>query len=50
MEQNWKQLWLKYDQKNDNGNGRFFHKVSLSGFSAESRVVKSALEELGRGA
>ncbi|MCR4599356.1 MAG: alpha-glucuronidase [Acetatifactor sp.] len=49
MEQNWKQLWLKYDQKNDNGNSRFFHKVSLSGFSAESRVVKSALEELGRG-
>ena len=45
----WKQLWLAYGKKKDQGNGRYFEKVLLKGFDEEDRVVKSALQELKRG-
>ncbi|MBP5280976.1 MAG: alpha-glucuronidase [Lachnospiraceae bacterium] len=47
--QGWKQLWLKYDKKTENGNGRFFQCVRTEGFDLCCRIVKSALEELKRG-
>ena len=46
----WKQLWLSYEKKAENGNASYFQNVWIQGFSVEEPVVKSALKELTDGA
>ena len=49
VQKGWSQLWLKYDGKQENGNGVYFDKVVISGFDRGDRVVRSALQELEKG-
>ncbi len=50
QEMNWTQLWLDYRSRKDCGNGVYFTRAALAGFSTEDRVAAHALEELEKGA
>ena len=45
----WSQLWLKYSEKKDCGNGALLWAYHLAGFDQDNSVVKSALGELRAG-
>lgn len=49
MEQKWTQLWLKYEKKQDKGNGAFIQQVVVRGFDTSSLVIANALKELQAG-
>jgi len=42
----WTQLWLKYDRREDCGNGKYLTRIQTEGFDLNHCIVKSALREL----
>ena len=49
MGKKWTQLWLKYDKKQDLGNGAFLQSVKFCGFDTKTAVIANAWKELQRG-
>lgn len=45
----WTQGWLAYNKREDKGNGKYFARMDMEGFSEENSVIKSALAETKRG-
>lgn len=49
MKNNWTQLWLTYEPKEDRGNSSLIKSVAIEGFDRENKVIVSALLELKNG-
>lgn len=46
----WSAAWLTYKRKKETETGRYFRRIRLEGFEADSPIIQNALEELKRGA
>lgn len=50
MTAKWSQAWLKYSEKKDKSNGKYFNEITVVGFDAGNKIIKNAVKELILGA